>query len=100
MAAETDTTRRWRASIGLGAVLCVGCCLLPPLAAGGFLGGALLAGLSWLRPLGFALLGIGAAGLVWSWHRARRRGCGVTAGGSRDGCVSTGCACTERQLPR
>ncbi|MGV9408336.1 hypothetical protein ACWDOP_00360 [Nocardia sp. NPDC003693] len=82
MAAETKT-RRWWASIGAGALLCLGCCAVPLLIAAGVLGGGtLLVSLSWLEPLGFALIGLGVVGLIWSRWRARTRGCG-------DGCAST-----------
>ncbi|WP_156370755.1 hypothetical protein [Nocardia arizonensis] len=95
MAADTTKTRRgWWASIGLGALLCVGCCLIPILAAAGIMGGgALLLSVSWLEPIGFALLAIGAAGLVWSRSRSRRRGCGTTTDGSGGGCGESVCGC-------
>ncbi|MET8800493.1 hypothetical protein ABZV91_29380 [Nocardia sp. NPDC004568] len=93
MAAE-NPTRRWWASIGAGVALCVGCCLVPVLIAAGVLGGGtLLVSLPWLEPLGFALIGLGAAGLGYSRWRARRRGC--TSTDSADGsCASTGCGYT------
>ncbi|MEV0688521.1 hypothetical protein AB0I35_32180 [Nocardia sp. NPDC050378] len=57
-------------------------------------GGTVPVSLSWLQPLGFALIGLGAAGLVWSRIRACRGGCGA---GSVDGacgaCASPGCGC-------
>ena len=57
-----DTARRWLASIGAGALLCVGCCLAPLLIAAGVLGsGTLLVDMSWLEPVGFALIGVGVA---------------------------------------
>ncbi|WP_156371314.1 hypothetical protein [Nocardia arizonensis] len=96
MAADTtETGRRWWVSIGLGAVLCVGCCLIPILAAAGIMGGgALLVSVSWLEPVGFGLLALGAAGLVWSRIRSRRRGCAATADGYAGGCGESGCGCT------
>ncbi len=94
MAAEKTTGRRWWASIGAGALLCVGCCLAPLLITAGILGsGTLLVSLSWLEPLGLALIGFGAVGLAWSRIRARRKGCGISAGGNGGGCASTGCGC-------
>ncbi|MBF6222812.1 hypothetical protein IU479_32520 [Nocardia abscessus] len=46
-------------------LLCLTCCLPPVLIAAGLLGGGVvLVGLSWLEPLGFALLGLGVAGLI------------------------------------
>ncbi|MFE9787627.1 hypothetical protein ACFYO7_19815 [Nocardia salmonicida] len=94
MAAETSN-RRWWASIGAGALLCVGCCLAPLLIAAGILGGGtLLVSLSWLEPLGFALIGLGAAGLAWSRIRERRGGCGTgSADGAGGSCAGTGCGC-------
>ncbi|WP_174189757.1 hypothetical protein [Nocardia barduliensis] len=95
MAAETKT-RRWLASIGAGVVLCVGCCLAPLLIAAGILGsGTLLVSLSWLEPLGFALIGLGVVGLGWPRLRARRRGCANTSTDTADGsCASIGCGCS------
>lgn len=100
MAAETNTkARRWWAPIGAGAVLCIGCCLAPILIAAGLLGGGtVLVSLSWLEPLGFALIGIGVAGLIWSRTRARRGGCGsVATGDSAAGssCANSGCGCAS-----
>ncbi|MDV8128540.1 hypothetical protein R4P71_28690 [Rhodococcus sp. IEGM 1304] len=96
MSAEKTMGRRWWTSIGAGALLCVGCCLAPLLIAAGILGsGTLLVSLSWLEPLGFALIGLGAAGLAWSRIRARGKGCGAdSAGGDGSGCASTSCGCT------
>ncbi|MGN2642104.1 MULTISPECIES: hypothetical protein [Nocardia] len=87
------TGRRWWAPIGLGAAVCVACCLAPILIAAGVIGGgALLVGLSWLEPLGFILLGVGVAGLIWS--RTRRRGDTCGAGSDAEvGCESAGCGC-------
>lgn len=98
MVAEVNTkTRRWWAPIGAGALLCIGCCLAPILIAAGILGGGtVLVTLSWLEPLGFALIGIGVVGLIWSRTRARRSGCGAadaddsTAGSA---CAGSGCGC-------
>lgn len=95
MAAETRN-RRWWASIGAGAVLCVGCCLAPLLIAAGVLGGGtLLVGLSWLEPLGFALIGLGVAGLVWTRWRARNRGCadGCSSGDNQGNAGAAVCGC-------
>ncbi|MGV9666223.1 hypothetical protein [Nocardia niigatensis] len=95
MAAET-TNRRWWATLGAGALLCLGCCLAPLLIAAGILGsGTLLVSLSWLEPLGFALIGLGAAGLVWSRIRKRRNGCGRSDAGASGSCASTGCGCAS-----
>ncbi|WP_280504966.1 hypothetical protein [Nocardia farcinica] len=92
MAAE-NTARRWWGSIGAGVLLCVGCCLAPLLIAAGVLGGGtLLVGLSWLEPVGFALIGVGVAGLIWSQRRVRRRKCG--SGSSSGSCGGSGCGCT------
>ncbi|TQM32927.1 hypothetical protein [Nocardia bhagyanarayanae] len=89
MAAET----RWWAPIGAGALLCLGCCVAPLLIVAGVLGsGTLLVGLSWLQPLGFALIGIGVAGLLWSRLRAGRTGCPI--GDGTNSCASSGCGCT------
>lgn len=100
MAAETNTeARRWWASIGTGALLCIGCCSASILiAAGIFGGGTVLVSLSWLEPLGFALIGIGVAGLIWSRIRARRSGCGaaeVGDGTAGSPCASSGCGCAS-----
>ncbi|MFD3746608.1 hypothetical protein [Nocardia sp. NPDC058633] len=97
VAVEDTKTRRWWAPIGAGALLCVGCCLAPILIAAGVLGGGtVLVSLSWLEPLGFALIGIGVVGLIRSRTKARRSRCrstgtGDSATGSR--CASTGCGC-------
>lgn len=94
MASDTKG-RRWWASIGVGAAICVGCCLAPLLAAVGLAGGGLaLLSVSWLEPLGFALIGIGAAGLVWSRVRSSRRGCGSSGNDSTSGgCGGGACGC-------
>lgn len=98
MAAEPDIkTRRWWAPIGAGALLCIGCCLAPILIAAGILGGGtVLVSVSWLEPLGFALIGIGVIGLIWSRARARRSGCGTAGTGEEAGssCVSSWCGCS------
>ncbi|MET8654905.1 hypothetical protein [Nocardia aurea] len=103
MAAEqSKTARRWWAPIGLGATLCVACCLAPILLAAGLLGsGTLLVSLSWLEPLGFGLLAIGVAGLIWSRTRARRTGC-ATESGTTDpgGCANAGCGCATTAATR
>ncbi|WP_280411851.1 hypothetical protein [Nocardia asiatica] len=95
MAAEpTTSARRWWAPIGLGAAICLGCCLAPILLATGILGGGItLLSLSWLEPLGFVLLAAGAAGLVWSRARARRTGC-TSDTDSTAACTGSGCGCT------
>ncbi|MBH0780625.1 hypothetical protein [Nocardia bovistercoris] len=97
MAAELDRPgRRWFAPIGLGAALCVACCLAPILIAAGVIGGgALLVGLSWLEPLGFALIGLGIVGLLWSRARARRIGCDSGSSDRDAGCSNTGCGCAD-----
>ncbi|WP_067466453.1 hypothetical protein [Nocardia amamiensis] len=97
MAAEDTGTRRWLAPIGLGA-LCVGCCVVPLLIAAGVLGGGLaLVSLSWLQPVGIALVAVGMVGLLWARARARRTGCTAT-GTSRD-CAGSGCRCTTVTAP-
>lgn len=94
MRAEQRGGRRWWASIGAGIVMCAGCCAAPLLITAGILGGGtVLVGLSWAEPLGFALIGVGVAGLVWSRRRARQRDCGGTDSQGR-ACASTGCGCT------
>ncbi|MEV4208184.1 hypothetical protein OG308_16325 [Nocardia salmonicida] len=98
MAAETNSKiRRWWAPIGAGALLCLGCCLAPLLIAAGILGGGtVLVSLSWLEPLGFALIGIDVAGLIWSRTRARRSGCGAAAANGTSepsSCAKSGCGC-------
>ncbi|WP_431955613.1 hypothetical protein [Nocardia lijiangensis] len=93
MAAEpTIGSRRWWAAIGLGAAICLGCCLAPILIAAGVLGGGItLLSLSWLEPLGFALIAAGVAGLIWS--RARRTEC-PSGTDSSAACRGTSCSCT------
>jgi uncharacterized RDD family membrane protein YckC len=98
VAAETNTkSRRWWAPISVGALLCIGCCLAPILIAAGILGGGtVLVSLAWLEPLGFALIGIGVVGLLWSRTRARRTGRGaaeVGDGAAGSSCAGTGCGC-------
>ncbi|WP_174188418.1 hypothetical protein [Nocardia barduliensis] len=94
MAAESTTSsRRWWAPIGLGAAICLGCCLAPMLIAAGVLGGGItLLSLSWLEPLGFTLLAAGVAGLIWSHSRARRTGC-TSDTDSVGACTTSGCGC-------
>ncbi|MEV6325613.1 hypothetical protein AB0M45_31255 [Nocardia sp. NPDC051787] len=95
MAAEQTKTGSWWAPIGLGAALCVACCLAPILIAAGIIGsGTILLSLSWMPPLGFALLAIGVAGLIWSRTRARRTGCATPDATTDGGCTSSGCGCT------
>ncbi|MGY1898673.1 hypothetical protein [Nocardia gipuzkoensis] len=96
MAAEPAGSRRWWAPIGLGAAICLGCCLAPILIAAGVLGGGItLLSRSWLEPLGFALLAAGLAGLLWSRTHAPRTGCTrrtdstTTCTGSSCGCATT-----------
>ncbi|MGV9613791.1 hypothetical protein [Nocardia xishanensis] len=95
MAAEPGTgSRRWLAPIGLGALICVGCCLAPILIATGVLGGGIsLLSVSWLEPLGFVLLGAGVAGLIWSGVR-HRTGC-ASETDSTAGCAGSGCGCAS-----
>ncbi|HEY5855685.1 MAG TPA: hypothetical protein VIW24_16965 [Aldersonia sp.] len=92
--------RRWWASIGVGAAICVGCCLAPLLAAIGVAGGGVaLLSVSWLEPLGFALMGVGIAGLVWSRVRAARRGCRASGDDSNGDCGSGSCGCGTAVSP-
>jgi protein-S-isoprenylcysteine O-methyltransferase Ste14 len=97
VAAETNSkTRRWWAPIGAGALLCLGCCLAPLLIAAGILGGGtVLVSMSWLEPLGFTLIGIGVAGLIWSRTRRRRSRCGAAAANatSESSCAKSVCGC-------
>ncbi|MFX0574456.1 hypothetical protein [Nocardia nepalensis] len=59
------------------------------IAAGALGGGAVLVSLSWLEPVGFALIGIGVVGLIRSRTRASRTGCaGSETGGVRFCCSS------------
>ena len=96
MAAEpAETSRRWWAPIGLGAALCVGCCLAPPLVAAGILGsGTLLVKLSWLEPLGFVLLALGVAGAGAGPDQTGHTTCAAENSGV-GGCAGTGCGCTS-----
>jgi uncharacterized RDD family membrane protein YckC len=98
VAAEANTkTRRWWAPIGAGAILCVGCCLAPILIAAGILGsGTVLVSVSWLEPVGFALIGIGVLGLFWSRARSRSSGCGTAGTDDEAGasCAGSGCECS------
>ncbi|WP_433725654.1 hypothetical protein ACQP0C_30965 [Nocardia sp. CA-129566] len=98
MTAETTKTRRWWAPIGLGTLICVGCCLAPLLTAAGLAsGGIALLSLSWLEPLGFALIIGGVAGWFWARARSRRSGCGSDSGcggTAAEGSESEGCGCT------
>ncbi|WP_410875450.1 hypothetical protein [Nocardia sp. A7] len=95
MTAETTEARRWWAPIGLGTLICVGCCLAPLLAAAGLAsGGVALLSLSWLEPLGIALVIGGVAGLFWARARGRRSGCGATGCAGTEETETTGCGCT------
>ncbi|MEV6218773.1 hypothetical protein [Nocardia sp. NPDC051833] len=100
MPAEPNTeTRRWWAPIGAGALLCIGCCLAPILIAAGILGGGtVLVSVSWLEPLGFALIAIGVAGLIWSRARARRNKCGT--GATAGSCAGSACGCSATVATR
>ncbi|MEU4710816.1 hypothetical protein AB0G00_30750 [Nocardia salmonicida] len=104
MAAEPNTkTRRWWAPIGAGALLCIGCCLAPMLIAAGVLGGGtVLVSFSWLEPLGFALIGVGVVGLMWSRARTRRNGCRTanTRAETGSSCASSGCGCSTTVTAR
>jgi hypothetical protein len=93
-------TRRWWAPIGFGTLICVGCCLAPLLAAAGLAsGGVALLSLSWLEPLGFALIIGGVAGLFWARARSRRSECGSNNGcGSAEDGRSAGCGCSGQAL--
>lgn len=94
MGAESRTPRRWLATIGVGAAICVGCCLVPLLAALGIAGGGVaLLSVSWLEPLGFALIAAGVVGVVWSRVRASRRGCGTSGGCSGESETGVRCGC-------
>lgn len=94
MNAADKRSRRWWATVGVGAVACSACCVLAPmLIAVGFVGGgSLLASLHWLEPVGFALIAVGVLGVVATRVRARRqrrRGSGAC---SATGDSSCGCA--------
>lgn len=93
MASDTRG-RRWWASIGVGAAICIGCCLAPLLAAIGLAGGGLaLLSISWLEPLGFALIVLGVGGVLWSRVRAAR--CARSSSGtSAGGCGDRSCGCS------
>lgn len=94
MSADAAVTRRWWTTAGIGAIICLGCCLAPLLVAVGIAGGGVaLVTLSWLEPLGYALLVLGIGGIVVTRIRARRNNCGSS------GCASAtagacGCATT------
>ncbi|SDP29259.1 mercuric ion transport protein [Actinopolyspora xinjiangensis] len=74
--------------VGLAAVACLACCLLPTLIAAGLLGGALATGLVAGLPAVAAALGISAV-VIWRAHRSRTRRCGCDQ--PRDSAV--GCSC-------
>ena len=60
---EGRSGRRWSASIGFGALACLGCCVVVPvLAAAGVAGSGLLLGTGWVEPLGFVLIAVGVVG--------------------------------------
>jgi hypothetical protein len=66
-------------------------------------GGVALLSLSWLEPVGFALIIVGVGGLIWSRRRARARGCGDNCSGTTDASDSDsqsapacGCATASR----
>ncbi|WP_433712401.1 hypothetical protein ACQP2U_40295 [Nocardia sp. CA-084685] len=62
--------------------------MAPILIAAGILGGGItLVSLSWLEPLGIALIAAGAIGFFWSRTRTR---CASTSGV----CTDSGCGCT------
>ncbi|MFH5228189.1 MerC domain-containing protein [Antrihabitans spumae] len=93
-----NTTKRWWTSTGLGALICIGCCLAPVLAAAGMAGsGVLLLSTAWLEPLGVALIVVGIAGLAWSRRRARNRGCGGSGQCSSD-TTASGCTCSTSAI--
>ncbi|BDT91533.1 hypothetical protein IFM12275_15090 [Nocardia sputorum] len=72
-------------------MVCLGCCLAPVLLAAGVLGGGITSvSLSWLQPLGFVLLAIGAAGLIWSGSRGKKCTGGTDPASA---CVGSGCGC-------
>jgi hypothetical protein len=56
-----------------------------------------LLSLSWLEPVGFALIIVGVGGLIWSRRRARARGCdncsGTTDAGDSDSQSAPACGC-------
>lgn len=99
MAAADDRARKaWWASIGVGALACVGCCVVVPLlaAAGIAGGGMLLVGSRWLEPLGFALIAVGVVGVVVSQIRAYRRRGADTCQCTRPN-TNTSCRCRRSQ---
>lgn len=80
-------------AIGLGALLCLGCCLAPVLiAAGVFGGGITLVSLSWPAQLGLALSAAGVIGLSWSRTRTRRTETSTA-------CTASGCDCPPHPEP-
>ena len=98
-AAEKRLRTRWWATIGVGALACVACCVLvPTLAVAGFIGsGLLLVGAEWLEPLGFALVAMGVVALLVAQVRSYRRRHAVDGGcsGHEDsacGCIHTAAA--------
>ncbi|MEU4711069.1 hypothetical protein AB0G00_32040 [Nocardia salmonicida] len=99
MAAEKATTKPWWTSVGVGTLICVGCCAVPLLIAAGLVGGgSLLVAVSWLEPFGFALILLGGVGLVWTRARSRRTGCAGTGGCAPAGqSAATGCGCAAAQ---
>lgn len=95
MAAESTKSRRWWAPIGLGAAICVACCLAPLLAAAGLAaGGVALLSVSWLEPLGIVLVVGGVVGMLWARSLSRRTGCSSQAGCGSAGDSNTTCGCT------
>lgn len=105
MAAE-NRARRWWASLGTGAAICLACCLAPLLAALGIAGGGVaLLSLSWLEPLGFALVIAGISGLIGTRRRSRARGCGADCGSATSAddpaqATVTGCGCARANAER
>lgn len=73
-AKDTPSKRWWTLPLGLGAVLCIGACAGPLLAAAGVAAACewTLPGASWLEPIGFALVGISIIGIALAYRRARR----------------------------
>ncbi|MBN3458461.1 hypothetical protein [Mycolicibacterium sp.] len=97
-AANNRARKRWWTSIGVGALACVGCCVVVPLlATAGIAGsGILLVGARWLEPLGFALIAIGIVGVLGSQIRAYRRRGADTCQCTRPNTI-TGCRCRRSQ---
>ncbi|MEU3011689.1 hypothetical protein [Nocardia asteroides] len=94
MTAERSRARRWQAPMAVGTLLCLGCCLAPILIAAGVLGGGtFLVSLAWLEPLGFALIGLGVAGLIWSRIYAPRGECVNIGDAATASCANSGCRC-------